>query len=50
MPYDFTLRLPERMTLPTPWEIEDAMKTLSRMGMRVVRKLDTQRIEHADVA
>ena len=37
VPYDFTLRLPERMTLPTPWEIEDAMKTLSRMGMRVVR-------------
>jgi len=37
VPYDFTLRLPERMTLPTPWEIEDAMKTLARMGMRVVR-------------
>ncbi len=37
VPYDFTLRLPERMTLPSPWEIEDAMKTLSRMGMRVVR-------------
>ncbi len=37
VPYDFTLRLPERMVLPTPWEIEDAMKTLSRMGMRVVR-------------
>ncbi|HNX36549.1 MAG TPA: glycosyl hydrolase [Kiritimatiellia bacterium] len=37
VPYDFTLRLPERMTLPTAWEIEDAMKTLSRMGMRVVR-------------
>ncbi|MDX9868069.1 MAG: hypothetical protein RBT78_09110 [Kiritimatiellia bacterium] len=37
VPYDFTLRLPERMTLPTPWEIEDAMKTLARMGMSVVR-------------
>jgi hypothetical protein len=37
VPYDFTLRLPERMTLPTPWEIEDAMKTLSRLGMSVVR-------------
>ena len=37
VPYDFTLRLPEHMTLPTPWEIEDAMKTLSRMGMTVVR-------------
>ena len=37
VPYDFTLRLPERMTLPTPWEIEDAMKTLARLGMRVVR-------------
>jgi hypothetical protein len=37
VPYDFTLRLPERMTLPTPWEIEDAFATLSRMGMRVVR-------------
>lgn len=37
VPYDFTLRLPERMALPTPWEIEDAMKTLSLMGMRVVR-------------
>ncbi len=37
VPYDFTVRLPERMSLPTPWEIEDAFKTLSRMGMRVVR-------------
>ena len=37
VPYDFTLRLPERMTLPSPWEIEDAMKTLSRMGMGLVR-------------
>jgi hypothetical protein len=37
LPYDFTLRLPERMSLPTPWEQEDAFKTLSRMGMTVVR-------------
>ena len=37
VPYDFTLRLPERMTLPTPWEIEDAFKTLDRMNLRVVR-------------
>lgn len=37
VPYDFTLWLPERMGLPTPWEIEDAFKTLSRMGMTVVR-------------
>jgi hypothetical protein len=37
VPYDFTLRLPERMTLPAPWEIEDAMKTLARMGMTVAR-------------
>lgn len=37
VPYDFTLRLPERMTLPTPWELEDAFKTLDRMNLRVVR-------------
>ena len=37
VPYDFTLRLPERMTLPTLWEIEDAFKTLDRMNLRVVR-------------
>lgn len=37
VPYDFTLRLPEHMTLATPWEQEDALKTLSRMGMTVVR-------------
>ena len=37
VPYDFTLRLPEHMTLPTPWEIEDAFKTLNRMNLRVVR-------------
>jgi ribosomal protein S28E/S33 len=37
LPYDFTVRLPERMTLPTAWEQEDAFKTLARMGLRVVR-------------
>ncbi len=37
VPYDFTLRLPERMNLPTPWEIDNAFQTLSRMGMTVVR-------------
>ena len=37
VPYDFTLRMPERMGLPTPWEIEDAFKTLDRMNLRVVR-------------
>ncbi|HUT31887.1 MAG TPA: hypothetical protein VNE39_00275 [Planctomycetota bacterium] len=37
LPYDFTLRIPERMTLPTPWEQEDAFKTLTQMGLRVVR-------------
>ncbi|MFO7937710.1 MAG: glycosyl hydrolase [Kiritimatiellia bacterium] len=37
LPYDYTLRIPERMRLPTAWEIEDAFKTLDRMNMRVVR-------------
>ncbi len=37
LPYDFTLRLPERMGLPTPWEQEDAFRTLAQMGARVVR-------------
>jgi hypothetical protein len=37
MPYDWTLYLPERLTLPTPWEQEDAFKTLTQMGLRVVR-------------
>lgn len=37
MPYDWTLYLPERLHLPTPWEQEDAFKTLSQMGLRVVR-------------
>ncbi len=37
MPYDYTLALPERMILPTPWEQEDAFKTLDQMNLRVVR-------------
>ncbi len=37
MPYDFTLRIPERMVLPDAWEQEDAFKTLVQMNARVVR-------------
>ncbi|MDD5522729.1 MAG: hypothetical protein PHI84_18080 [Kiritimatiellae bacterium] len=37
LPYDWTLYLPERMTLPTPWEQEDGFKTLDQMNLRVVR-------------
>jgi hypothetical protein len=37
VPYDFTMRLPERMGLATPWEQEDALKTLDQMNGRVVR-------------
>jgi len=37
LPYDFTLYLPERMNLPTPWEQEDAFKTLDQMNLRVLR-------------
>jgi hypothetical protein len=37
LPYDFTLYLPERMGLPTPWEQEDAFKTLDQMNLRVLR-------------
>lgn len=37
LPYDFTLRLPERMAMPTAWEQEDAFKTLVQMNFRVVR-------------
>jgi mannan endo-1,4-beta-mannosidase len=37
LPYDFTLRLPERMQLPTPWEQEDGVRTAVQMGLRVVR-------------
>ncbi|MCX7048485.1 MAG: cellulase family glycosylhydrolase [Candidatus Sumerlaeota bacterium] len=37
LPYDWTLFLPERLTLPTPWEQEDGFKTLDQMNLRVVR-------------
>jgi hypothetical protein len=37
LPYDFTLRIPERMGLPTAWEQEDAFKTLDQMNLRAVR-------------
>ena len=37
LPYDWTLSLPERLHLPTPWEQEDAFKTLDQMNLRVVR-------------
>jgi hypothetical protein len=37
LPYDWTLMLPERLHLPTPWEQEDAFKTLDQMNFRVVR-------------
>jgi len=37
LPYDWTLSLPERLHLPTPWEQEDGFKTLDQMNLRVVR-------------
>jgi hypothetical protein len=37
VPYDFTLFLPARLNLPTPWEQEDAFQTLVQMNLRVVR-------------
>lgn len=37
LPYDWTLYLPERLHLPTPWEQEDGFKTLAQMNLRVVR-------------
>ena len=37
LPYDWTLYLPERMRLPTPWEQEDGLRTLDQMNLRVVR-------------
>ncbi|MFA6562884.1 MAG: fibronectin type III domain-containing protein [Verrucomicrobiia bacterium] len=37
LPYDYTLFLKERMTLPTPWEQEDGVKTLAQMNLRVAR-------------
>ncbi len=33
LPYDWTLYLPERLHLPTPWEQEDAFKTLDQMNL-----------------
>jgi len=37
LPYDFTLNIPERMVLATPWEQEDAFKTCVQMNLRAVR-------------
>ncbi|MHB8897358.1 MAG: glycoside hydrolase 5 family protein [Thermoguttaceae bacterium] len=37
LPYDWTLYLPERLHLPSPWEQEDAFQTLDQMNLRVVR-------------
>ena len=37
LPYDWTLSLPERLHLPTPWEQEDGFRTLDQMNLRVVR-------------
>ncbi|MEI7732473.1 MAG: hypothetical protein WCO56_23075 [Verrucomicrobiota bacterium] len=37
LPYDWTLSLPERLVLPTPWEQEAAFQTLSQMNLKVVR-------------
>ncbi len=37
LPYDWTLFLPERLRLPTPWEQEDGFRTLDQMNLRVVR-------------
>lgn len=37
LPYDLTLFLPDRMVMPTPWEQEDAFKTLAQMNFKVVR-------------
>ena len=37
VPYDFYLNIPERMVLPTPWELEDAMKTARQMNLSCLR-------------
>lgn len=37
LPYDYFYGIEERMVLPTPWEQEDAFKTLSQMGMTCLR-------------
>lgn len=37
LPYDFTLRIPERMAWPNAWEQEDGFRTLDQMNLRCVR-------------
>jgi len=37
LPYDYTLFMEERMTMPTAWELEDGFKTLAQMNSCVVR-------------
>lgn len=37
LPYDFTLRMPERMIWPNAWEQEDGFRTLDQMNLRCVR-------------
>lgn len=37
LPYDFTLRMPERMVWPSAWEQEDGFRTLDQMNLRCVR-------------
>jgi mannan endo-1,4-beta-mannosidase len=37
LPYDYTMRLPERLILPTPWEQADGFETLVQMNAKVVR-------------
>jgi hypothetical protein len=37
LPYDYFYGIPDRMVLPTPWEQEDGLKTLRRMGVTCVR-------------
>ncbi len=37
LPYDYTLRLPDRLALPTVWEQSDGLKTAVQMNARVVR-------------
>ncbi|NLE39784.1 MAG: hypothetical protein GX621_17330, partial [Pirellulaceae bacterium] len=37
LPYDYWFWLDDRMVLPTPWEIEDALKTARRMNLGCLR-------------
>ena len=37
LPYDYFFGIPERMILPTPWEQEDAFKTMRQMGLTGIR-------------